>query len=83
MKPTKTYPITHSLPGQITPVPFVVDGHMSDNPDSDLQGDGQFPPFYVFDPNNQVNIAGPFHARERAEQERVTLSKRHGVPLDS
>jgi len=62
-------------------LPFSVDGRLFDNENSDLQGDGQFPPFYVFDQNKQTNIAGPFPTRERAEQERVALSSKQGVPL--
>lgn len=77
-----TYPVTCALSGQTSPLPFTVDGHTHASPDSDLQGDGQFPPFYVFDQNNQKNIAGPFQSRNRAEQERVALSVKHGVPLE-
>lgn len=45
---------------------WVVDGHTHDNPDSDLQGDGQFAPFWVFDPEGQRYVAGPFDKREDA-----------------
>jgi len=45
-----------------------VDGHEFANDDSDWIGDGQFPPFAVFDIDAQENLQ-PFYAtRAQAEQ---------------
>lgn len=35
---------------------YVVDGHEFDNEESDLLGDGQFPPFRIFDVQKQRYI---------------------------
>jgi len=45
-------------------------------------GDGQFPPFVVFDINLQQNIAGPFSTREDAEAARYAISNGAEPVLD-
>lgn len=46
-----------------------VDGHVYDAPgEAPLQGDGEFPPFYVFDAGLQESIAGPLPTRNAAEK---------------
>ena len=52
-----------------------VDGHEYDDPDSDLAGDGQFAPFYVFDADLQRNVAGPFDSRAEAEEAKAAYLK--------
>ena len=47
--------------------PYVVDGHEFDDEDSNLTGDGNFPPFYVFDTERQRNLPGRHPTREAAQ----------------
>jgi hypothetical protein len=44
---------------------LVVDG--TDAASGHFLGDGELPPFVVFDVDAQQNIAGPFHTRAAAE----------------
>lgn len=46
---------------------FVVDGHEFDDSESAYAGDGQFPPFVIFDIDAQVNLAGKWATREAAQ----------------
>lgn len=46
---------------------FVVDGHTYKNEESDLAGDGQFAPFYVFDIAAQDYLPGTFPTRNQAQ----------------
>lgn len=48
---------------------FIVDGHEYDNEDSDLAGDGEFAPFYVFDIEGQDYLPGTYPTREAAQAE--------------
>lgn len=48
-------------------VRFVVDGHEFENAESELMGDGKFPPFYVFDVSGQENINVEFSTRKLAQ----------------
>ena len=48
-------------------VPFVVDGHEFANIESDLLGDGRFPPFYIFDVAAQTYLPGKYTTRKNAE----------------
>lgn len=47
---------------------YCVDGLEFDDPDSNYTGDGQFPPFVVFDVTRQENLPGHYDTREKAEQ---------------
>lgn len=47
--------------------PFVVDGHEFDDEDSNLAGDGNYPPFYIFDTARQQNLPGSYSKRENAQ----------------
>lgn len=47
---------------------LIVDGHETEDPESPLIGDGEFPPFWVFDATAQRNVAGPFTDREGAQK---------------
>jgi hypothetical protein len=62
----------------MTGEPLCVDGHVTTDSDSPLQGDGQFPPFWVFDPDKQDNVAGPFDTREKANEEGRKLAAEQG-----
>ena len=46
---------------------YCVDGHEFENHDSELLGDGQFPPFYIFDIQEQDNLPGSYPTRKEAE----------------
>lgn len=46
-------------------------------------GDGQRAPFVVFDVDRQKNIAGPFIAREQAEQHRLEILAGHAPRLNA
>lgn len=50
---------------------YVVDGaETPDDPDGPLfQGDGQYPPFVIFDTLTQENLPGHFQSRKAAEDE--------------
>lgn len=54
---------------------LVVDGAMRpDDPDGpEFQGDGQYPPFVVFDVDNQQNLPGHYPTREAAEAARLDM----------
>lgn len=47
---------------------YIVDGCECESEDSCLAGDGQYPPFYVFSPRLQANVAGPFESRDQANE---------------
>lgn len=47
--------------------PYVVDGHEFPNEESNLAGDGEFPPFRIFDTNAQDYVCGTFATREAAQ----------------
>jgi hypothetical protein len=47
---------------------FCVDGHEFADSDSAFAGDGQFPPFVIFDIDAQENLPGYYATREQAEQ---------------
>jgi hypothetical protein len=49
---------------------LVVDGH---NNEGLFAGDGELPPFVVFDVDQQENIAGPFDTRAKAETHRKEI----------
>lgn len=44
-----------------------VDGHTYPDPESDCAGDGQFPPFAVFDVDAQENLLPYYLTRAQAE----------------
>lgn len=46
---------------------YVVDGHEFENPESDLLGDGQFPPFRILDIEAQDYLPGVYNTRAEAE----------------
>jgi len=48
-----------------------VDG--TDAISGDFLGDGELPPFVVFDADAQCNIAGPFLTRDEAETHRLEI----------
>lgn len=48
---------------------LVVDGHLGPRPGDDpLDGEGQHPPFYVFDADGQEYMTGPIPTRNAAER---------------
>ena len=47
--------------------PFVVGGHEFDDEDSNLAGDGNYPPFYIFDTARQQNLPGSYSRRDTAQ----------------
>lgn len=62
------------------PRKLCVDGHEFSNEDSSWLGDGQFPPFAVFDIDAQENLL-PFYAtRLEAEQAMARLSEETNGP---
>jgi hypothetical protein len=44
-----------------------VDGRESDDIDAPYAGDGQFPPFVIFDIDGQRNLPGEYASRGRAD----------------
>lgn len=50
---------------------LIVDG--TDATSGHFMGDGELPPFVVFDVDAQENIAGPFHTRVAAESHRLGI----------
>lgn len=46
---------------------YVVDGHMAENEESDLDGFGQFPPFRIFMPDEQDYLPETYQTREAAQ----------------
>ena len=46
---------------------YIVEGHLHADVDSDFAPDGNFAPFYVFDSDAQLHVAGPFASRKAAE----------------
>ena len=57
---------------------YVVDGHEFNDPESSLLGDGNFPPFYVFDQTMQKNESGKYQTREEAQSVADALNKKGG-----
>lgn len=47
---------------------YCVDGLEFDDPDAPYAGDGQFPPFVIFDIEKQENLPGEYDSRVEAEQ---------------
>lgn len=47
--------------------PFVVDGHEHSNIDSNWVGDGQYPPFRIFDTAKQRYVGPEYRTRVAAE----------------
>jgi hypothetical protein len=56
---------------------FCVDGHEFPNKDSDFAGDGEYPPFVIFDIENQRNLPGEYATREEAETELNKVNYAH------
>lgn len=54
-----------------------VDGHMFDDSDSDLAGDGEFPPFRLFVANAQNYLSGTYTTREAAQAEADLINAGH------
>lgn len=52
---------------------YCVDGRESDDPDAPYAGDGQFPPFVIFDIQAQDNLPGTYATREAAEAALATI----------
>lgn len=52
---------------KVEPVRYVVDGHITEDPDSDLDGYGQFAPFRIFVPDRQDYLPGTYATREEAQ----------------
>lgn len=46
---------------------LVVDGHEFPDEESELSGDGQYAPFYIFDTDAQDYLPGTYESREEAE----------------
>lgn len=46
---------------------YCVDGHDTEDEDSPFQGNGQYPPFVVFDIVAQDNLPGTYRTRNEAE----------------
>jgi hypothetical protein len=46
---------------------YVVDGHEAENEESNLAGDGEFPPFRVLDTDAQNYLPGTYKTRAEAE----------------
>ena len=55
---------------------YVVDGHMYPNEESDFAGDGEFPPFGVFDVEAQDYILPFYDTREAAEAALAVINRR-------
>jgi hypothetical protein len=53
---------------------YIVDGHTFDDEESDLTGDGQFPPFRIFMPDEQDYLPGTYPTREAAQAEADRLN---------
>lgn len=54
---------------------FVVDGHEYPNADSNLAGDGQYPPFRIFNTDKQDYLPGKFNLRASAEAVAAKLNE--------
>ena len=54
---------------------YCVDGHEHDHPDANLCGDGQYPPFMVFDIEGQDWLPGVYITREAAQEEADRLNE--------
>ena len=50
-----------------------VDGHEYDDTESNWAGDGQFPPFAVFDIDAQKNLLPFYQTRKQAEEAMASL----------
>jgi hypothetical protein len=48
---------------------YCVDGHEFENAESNLAGDGQFPPFWIFDIQAQDYVGPTYETREAAQAE--------------
>lgn len=53
---------------------YCVDGHEYEDPESNLAGDGEFPPFRVFDIEEQDWLGTPYDTREAAQVEADRLN---------
>lgn len=47
---------------------YVVDGHEFPNEESNFLGDGEYPPFVIFDVDRQENLPGEYGTRTEADQ---------------
>lgn len=54
---------------------YCVDGHLFENEDSDLAGDGEFAPFYVFNIEAQDYLLPPYPSRAEAQAEADRLNR--------
>ena len=73
-----SYPIKYPLPGQTQPLPLIIDGTCDDGTQ---QGDGANAPWFVFDQNNQCNVAGPFRFRFHARLAANAFALKHGLEV--
>lgn len=55
----------------------IVDGHETANEESPFMGDGKFPPFVIFDVDEQRNLFGAYQTREDAEKVAAVLNGGH------
>lgn len=51
-----------------TTIRYCVDGLEFNDPDAPYAGDGQFPPFVIFDIAEQENLPGHYQTRQEAEE---------------
>lgn len=65
----------YSAVEDVTHTRFCVDGHEADDIDSPFIGDGQFPPFVVFDIEAQDNLPGTYPTRSDAQEVADRLNK--------
>jgi hypothetical protein len=56
-------------------VRYVVDGHEFPNEDANLMGDGEYPPFLVFDVDAQDYVGGTYPTRDAAQVEATRLNE--------
>lgn len=52
---------------------YCVDGHEFSSRNSEMLGDGKYPPFRIFDMQEQRNLPGEYRTREDAESIAVML----------
>ena len=71
--PYKRFP--HDGPSCKFPIGLTVDGRLCPNEDSDFAGDGQYPPFVIFDVGAQDNLPAHYETRAEAEAALTALLK--------
>jgi hypothetical protein len=59
-------------------VKYTVDGHVTEDEDSDWQTDGQYPPFAIFDVRQQKVLEPYYPTREDATKALVAIEQQQG-----